>query len=773
MLNIGLPVGRRARNLLLACVVFGSVAACESVYEARPTDPAEKAEQGAFGNFFSAEGQRTVLFDPDSDVVIKSDEPPVPGQKVLTLEDPNYTGDPRFRKFYERSLYSGLGSQLTGEAVIDPAAVQLQRTPATSSGPGGDLLVSLAFEEDSLDFVLQQILSGILQENYIATTAAAGPVTFRTEKPIPVSSLIPILRDITGRFGLVLRRINGVYHVAPPDTMQILAAMQASGTRADFITGVIPLGSGSAEDFSIVAEALLPTGATVVPVPAANSIVVRGLPGDLAAMRQLVGSLFGQESGTDYVAIIPVKQNSPAQVAAELQAVFAPRAAANPSLAMTIVPLPSQEAVLVGAPTRQQLRDIRSLVAQLDVDLRETPGLRIIVLKYLNAADIALQLQNLLGIETFDEAPIDQLASGERSSRIVQARENRQRAGVDGVNVDRGNNESVNTPIIINNQAGQADAGQDPNNPGDLGEPLFPGDAVVISSELSVVADPRNNSLLVRSTYDDFLQIRQVVEALDVPLSQMVLEATILEVLLTDDLAYGVQFFLEEKGIAFRSSIGAGGVADPGGLGAVALGTLGAITDVNIDILITALQEVTNLRVISSPYVSVVANETARLFVGDEIPFLIASQESNTDGTVSVTNEVETRETGIILEVTPSIRPDDTVRMDISTEVSTPLAANEGGELTPTISRRTVTSDLAIRSGQTVLLGGLIQNRLELGEGGIPVLRNIPLIGNLFGVKSSDVLRTELLVLITPRVIRTNSEIEDITRQVRKQIVLK
>jgi general secretion pathway protein D len=262
--------------------------------------------------------------------------------------------------------------------------------------------------------------------------------------------------------------------------------------------------------------------------------------------------------------------------------------------------------------------------------------------------------------------------------------------------------------------------------------------------------------------------IREVVEALDVPLEQVVIEATILEVTLTDDLEYGVQFFLEENGITLRSGLGPGSPTDSGGSGAVALATFVAFTGVNIDVLVSALQDVTDINVISSPYLAVIDGEPARLFVGDEIPLEIASQESTDDGTVTVTTEIERRDTGIIVEVTPVIRPDASVRLLVNTEVSTALPATEGNELTTTIQQRSVNSDLVVSSGQTVLLGGLIQDRLALTDRGVPVLKNVPVLGSLFGVKGSDVQRTELLVLLTPRVIRTGGEIDRVTRLVER-----
>ncbi|MEO1275618.1 MAG: type II secretion system protein GspD, partial [Pseudomonadota bacterium] len=298
---------------------------------------------------------------------------------------------------------------------------------------------------------------------------------------------------------------------------------------------------------------------------------------------------------------------------------------------------------------------------------------------------------------------------------------------------------------------------------------FFPGSGL---PDLSIVPDVRNNALLIRSSYEDFLQIRELVIALDVPQPQLVLEGTILQVDLNDTLEFGVQFFLQENGLTVRNSEFAGGLITPDGLGLTALGNVGAISGLGLEILVSALQQVTDVKVISSPYLSVVSGQTASLTVGDEIPFLTATQDSAQTGEVVVTNEVETRQTGITVEVTPQIRPDDSVRMQIITNVSNALPTVAGAELTPTIARRDLQSEVTVRSGGTIVLGGLISGTLTLDEGGIPVLREIPILGNLFGVTDSEVRRSELIVLMTPRVTRTAFEIERITEQVRAQIAI-
>jgi general secretion pathway protein D len=170
----------------------------------------------------------------------------------------------------------------------------------------------------------------------------------------------------------------------------------------------------------------------------------------------------------------------------------------------------------------------------------------------------------------------------------------------------------------------------------------------------------------------------------------------------------------------------------------------------------------------------VMDGKSARLVIGDQIPFAVASQTQtqpdNSTQPVILTQEIETRDTGVILEITPSIRANNSVLLSINQEVSKASASAEKGNLTPIISKRNVTSDIVVQSGRTALLGGLIEDRTDEIETGVPILRKVPVFGNLFKQNTDHVRRFELLVMITPRVVRRSSEIENITRMLREQI---
>jgi len=180
--------------------------------------------------------------------------------------------------------------------------------------------------------------------------------------------------------------------------------------------------------------------------------------------------------------------------------------------------------------------------------------------------------------------------------------------------------------------------------------------------------------------------------------------------------------------------------------------------------------------VISSPTLLVLDNEPARLQVGDQVPIAIRSAQSLQDVDAPIVNEIEYRDTGVILDIIPRVNSSGLVVLDIIQEVSdvgaTSTAAGttvtEG--ITPTISQRRIASTVAVNSGETIALGGLIRDSNTEAVTGVPLLSDIPILGNLFKTTSDIKRRTELLVLLTPRVVRNSGDARTITEDLRRRL---
>lgn len=702
--------------------------------------------ESRIASFLSPENQRGVVADTTV-------EPRLDDSPAASAREPTGYID-------ARAINRGPGDRITPVRLDYETSVsrEIRRAPpAGVTVDDGELpefnpqaRVSLNFENEPLSNVVQQILGGILRVNFVADPDLVGSVTFRTQQPIPSSQVLQVLKDILARNGYALRLINGVYQVGTLEQLELLAQTSAAGSLGEDATRVVRVPRGDVESLAEVVNQILPSGTRVSPYADNQALILKGNPADFPAVEALVATLVDSGVADQRIAIFQLRESPPEAVATRLLELFEQLGAAP----ITVLPLSERQAILVASPSRAAINDVRRIVREIDVDLRDRTSLRVLQLTHLSAREVADQLNAVFGNIELAVAETE-VAATARGSNIVQSAIDQASAGVD---VRTG----AQPGSILDEPAESTEEAEAPARvEAEEAQVRIPSEAV------SIVADPRNNALLVRSTFEVFQKVRDVVAALDVPIGQVVIEANILEVDLNDDLAYGVQWFLETNGLFLRSSITTA-PSNPEGAGLVGL-INGGIDNMSIDVVLTALQSVTDVKVLSSPYVTVVDGATARLSVGDQIPFVTASQSSSSGGTVTVTQEIETRDTGVILEVTPSIRPDNSVLLQIAQEVSTPREVAVGGEelTNPVIAQRNITSSVTLQSGRTALLGGLIVDRENATETGVPILRRIPVLGAAFRQRENTMARSELLVLITPRVVRRSHQLELITRQLR------
>jgi general secretion pathway protein D len=648
-------------------------------------------------------------------------------------------------------LYDELGAEeLTITPLQQGRVIGSQWQPDYSDEPS----VSLDYDNEPLEQVVSDILGGILGANFMVGASVEGTLTFRSEERFARSQLVPVLADIRARNGYLIQYFNGVYQIGTQEEIETLAGLRGGSRLDSDETYVIELRNPSPEGFEEIINTLIPPTNQLAIIEGTTNLVVRGDPAQFASIENLVVSLLDTVPQGQRVALFPTRNSPPDLVAEQVNAIYTERGLAD----VLLVPIVQAPGVLVVARQNRTLEDIGRLVRRLDVADRDAPRVRVIQLKHLSATDIATQLTTVFEGSAVAEDLRDGPANGP-ASNILAAADAAANRGTDARNGDAG----VTAPRIAGGSGAPAADDADPAaTPRQQDRPV---------DGITFAADSRNN-LLVRSRYAEFQRISEMVTALDVPLAQVVIEATIVEVDINDDLQYGVQFFLQGSNVTGRSSGGALGAADPGGAGFVAL-----INQVKngtaVQYVLTALQSVTNVRVISSPYLTVVDGATSRLAVGDQIPFVTASQTSNSDGTVTVTQEVDARDVGVILDVTPRISPDNSVVLDITQEVSSARNVTTAAGDNPIISQRTVTSQITVQSGRTVLLGGLIQERADVSDTGVPVIRKVPGLGKLFSQKVDVQTRSELLIMITPRVVRTAHQLDTLTNQLRKHSNLK
>ena len=305
-----------------------------------------------------------------------------------------------------------------------------------------------------------------------------------------------------------------------------------------------------------------------------------------------------------------------------------------------------------------------------------------------------------------------------------------------------------------------------------IAQPFVAGEGLAIerNEQVQVIADEPNNALLILARGNEYRQILAALKQLDVSPLQVLIEVTIAEVSLTDNLSFGVEWFFRNN---FADGYTGVGRLDLGaaGIGALQPGFSYALRGGNgaVRAVLNTLATETNLSIIQSPSLLVLNNQEATIQVGDEVP-VATSQQQSVIGDSPLINTIEYRDTGIVLRVKPRVNSGGLVIMEVEQEASNVPFANNLNPLTPRIQQRKISSTVAVNSGDTIILGGLIQNDRDTSESGIPLIHKVPFLGALFGSKEDNQSRTELIVLITPRAVSNSTAALQVTDEYRRRL---
>jgi general secretion pathway protein D len=310
---------------------------------------------------------------------------------------------------------------------------------------------------------------------------------------------------------------------------------------------------------------------------------------------------------------------------------------------------------------------------------------------------------------------------------------------------------------------------------GGNGQPLMQG--------VRITADVVNNSLLIYADQGNYRIIEATLQQVDRPQLQVAIDATIAEVTLNNELNYGVQFFLTSKNLGLKPDNGS--ALNTQSASAPVAAAAGAATNAFINrafpgfnfligseaqpsAILDALHTVTSVKVLSNPSLVVINNQVATLQVGDVVPVSTGSATVLTTNN-TVVNTIDYRNTGIILRVSPRINVNGNVRLDVEQEISN-VSPQSIASLTPTVSERRVKSSISVATGQTVLLAGLISETQDGTRSGIPLLDEIPGLGDGFSHQDKKGIRTELIIFIRPQIIRDGTDAHHVAEELRSKL---
>lgn len=289
----------------------------------------------------------------------------------------------------------------------------------------------------------------------------------------------------------------------------------------------------------------------------------------------------------------------------------------------------------------------------------------------------------------------------------------------------------------------------------------------VSQPRLKIVADDVKNALLIMADRNDYRRILKVVRSMDVVASQVMIQAAVAEVTLNDQLQYGVQWQLQKDGHAARTSFTDAAKAS---VAAVYPGFNYAMNVGSIASTLSALNAITHVNVISTPSLMVLDSKTAALQIGDQVPITTQTATSTVTTNGAIVNAVEMRDTGVILSVTPRINESGRIQLDIEQEVSAVVQTTSSNIDSPTIQQRRVKTTVVVKDGEVLALGGMIQSKVEKDSSEIPFLGQIPGIGAAFASRNHRVTKTELIILITPRIVRDTVEARRVTEDYRRDV---
>lgn len=632
----------------------------------------------------------------------------------------------------------------TGTA-IDRAIASAPPPSLVSSGQA-----SFNFEGESLQAVVKAILGDMLGQSYSIAPGVQGTVTVATQKPVGAAGALALLDQVLAQNGARMVYSDGRYNIVPADQALQSGVVPRTGAPAlarGFESRVIPLRYVSATEMEKILKPYARQGSIVSVDAARNLITVAGTRAELENYLRTIQVFDVDWMASMSVGVFPLQSGRATDVVQDLERVFGNQAGTPVAGMFRFMPLDSANAVMVITPQPAYLDQIREWIDRIEGSGGDG-RLFSYELKYIRARDLAERLAEAFGggSAARDDRAAPTLMPGLQASELR-----------DGDASARDGHSALGP--------GRGEGGSLPASGGGNGRVTLKVDG----AEVGVSAVEDTNSLLVRANAAQWRSIRQVIERLDVMPMQVHIEAQVLSVALKGELQYGVSWFFDNAvagaGLPFptgRNSWGthAGSLAPQanGGGNLLSWTFLGS----SAAAIVQALDNVTDVRTLSSPSVMAQNNREAVLNVGQRIPVASVSFNPQTGGDNGTYSQVQYLETGIILKVRPRIARDGMVFLDIVQEVSKPTGiADRFGNVRIDTSK--VTTSAVATSGETVVLAGLINDGNNRSATGVPGLSRIPVLGGLFGQQGSSKTRDELVVLITPTVVRNPQEARALT----------
>ena len=665
------------------------------------------------------------------------------------------------------------------------------------------------------------VLGDILAVNYVVDPKLEGKITIHTTKPLSRTAALELFQSALRVSGAAVVQAGGVFKVVPLDQAATAGgdvstpSTEASSLPVGQSTRVVPLRYVAPSEMRRLIEPMSIQGGVLQADDGRHTITLRGTPQDIATMEEVIAMFDIDTMRGMSFALVPVKSGDADAIAEDLRKVFGADEKDGPMKGMVrFISNKRLASILVISAQPAYLDRARVFIQRLDARAQGTEK------QFFTYRVQNRPAKEMLQVLTSMFGSGGSQGSGNSAPRFGQA--STSSAGEDAT--QSSSSPAPSSPLGALSSSGPTSGGPSsgPNSSGPSGAALeaaarSAGQAALQASSAprgrtratrveskgpssvslgednryKVGVDEAKNALVVMATADDYKRILHVIEALDVQPNQVFIEATIAEVTLTDELHFGVAWYLQRGA---RNAAGFGGQLPTGASassGSTINNILGgnnllgnnlvgvplqslfpgfsyAFTAANGVVTLNALNAITNVNILSTPSLTVLDNRQATLQVGQQIPVTTLQSVAALGNTF---NSVSYLNTGVILAITPHISESGRLMLELDQEVSNPEPGTGVNGANPTIQQRKVKTQVAVADGELLVLGGLVQDQRSKTANQIPVIGDLPIVGNAFKDKDDKIEKTELIIMITPHVIRSMSEARSIAEEYKRKLL--
>ena len=597
--------------------------------------------------------------------------------------------------------------------------------PATATPPAEKEYVSIDF--DGVDIrVFIKFISELTQENFIIDNKVKGKVSIISPGQISIEEAQRVFESVLEVHGFTTIKSGEVTKIIPLATarvksMETLTGKEEGRAEDKIITQVIPLGYADSDLMKKVLSPMISKGCALLSYGPTNTLVITDVYSNIKRLMKIINVIDVKDVGRQ-ITVLPLQFAEAEKLVKTLETLFKERKRkkADPNQQCRFVAEERTNAIILLA-NEFDTNKVRTLVKTMDQDVPKSDAkIRVIYLENAKAEDLATVLQSL------SDKNSQQKKSGKKTSPVV-------------------------------------------------------------SDTVKITHDNATNSLIIMADREDYEVLKEIVKKLDIPRPMVYIEALIMEIRDTDDFAVGVEWTMgtsagdidgrdagtfggfispEKKGVKALPTVDANGnVLLPGGFSVGVMTEalkIGGLTLPNIGAAIKAVRTNENVRILSTPQILTTDNEEAEISVGENIPYLTSSSSGDSNY-----SKYEYKDVGVSLKITPQISQGRFVRLNIFQKVEklTSISNVDENAATPTTLKRTAETTVVVKDASTVVIGGLIGEDMNTGGNKVPCLGDIPLLGHLFRSKTTNGIKTNLYIFLTPRIIENPREANRIYRQ--------